>query len=377
MKRRAVLVMAILAFGAVDAAPARADHSPANCSRNALALDITKDRTVVRGGDVITYGVFIGNPGSDACDYTGVSVDFTVPGGQPQVVASIASLPSNTALHQIATVQYTVPTISGPVDLDAFGHAAGTIHDAPANHAGSVTKDLGTTAFLPAMVLTKIGSITSGVAPQTVTYTYTLTNTSPTTKDVPDIPIAGVGVGDDTCAPLAFVAGDANRDNLLNVGETWTFTCSTPYTAAGCHTNVATAAGNPTIDNRPTGAGPVSWTVCLTAPPKGAVKGARASSKRCVTLPSRSVKVRARELSTVRVRVRLNGKNIARSLVHVSGAGISKRARTNGNGMVTFHVRPKKTGRLRISSDQCAVAARLSVKPPRQVVSPALPEVTG
>jgi hypothetical protein len=96
-----------------------------------------------------------------------------------------------------------------------------------------------------------------------------------------------------------------------------------------------------------------------------------------VTLPTKQLKVRAHELATVRVRVRLNGKNIARSLVHVTGAGVKKSGRTNKNGIVTFHLRPKKSGTLSIQSDQCAVAARLSVKPARQVVSPALPRVTG
>jgi hypothetical protein len=376
MTRRAVLVMAMVAFGAIGVAPARANQSPAGCARNALALDITKDKTVIhREGDVIAYGIFVGNPGNDACDYTAVSVDFTVPGGQPQTVATNLNLPSNTPLHQIATVNYTVPPTTTPVDLDAHGHAAGTLHDAPANHAGAVTKDVGTTSFAPSMALTKTGSTIGGVVPLAVTYTYTLTNTTPVSQDLPDFPIVSPAVTDNLCAPLTYIAGDANGDQQLNVGETWTYTCTKTYTAAGCYTNVANATGTVVIDNRPVTAGPVSWQVCATAP-KGAVKGASAGSH-CTVAPTTSVKVRAREFSTVRVRVRVNGKNVAKSLVHISGPGVKKKGRTNKNGMVTFRVRPKKTGRLKISSDQCGVAARLSVKPARQVVSPALPEVTG
>lgn len=377
MLRRAVILMAVMAFGAVGVAPARADQSPAGCTANALALDITKDKTIVRQGDVITYGILIGNNGAGACNYTGVDVDFAVPGGQPQVVATKLNLPAGTALHQIATVQYTVPAISGPVDLVPHANAGGVLHDAVVNHVGVVRKSVGTTAFAPAMALTKTGSTTGGVAPQTVTFTYALTNTSPVGSDLANVPIASPAVSDNLCSPLAYAGGDSNANSLLDVGETWTYTCTTTYNAAGCYTNVANASGTVTTDNRPTTAGPATWTVCTTAP-AGAVEGARAGSpKRCVTLPSKSVKVRARELSTVRVRVRVGGRNIARSLVHVRGAGVSKKARTNKKGMVTFHVRPKKTGRLRISSDQCGVAARLSVKPARQVVSPALPEVTG
>ena len=377
MLRRAVILMAVMAFGAVGVAPARADQSPLKCTANALALDITKDKTIVRPGDVITYGILIGNAGAGACNYTGVTVDFAVPGGKPQIVATNINVPFGMPLHQIATVQYTVPALSSPLDLVPHAHAAGTLHDAPVNHTGEVSKTIGTTAFVPTMALTKTGSTTGGVAPQTVTFTYTLTNTSPITADLPNIPIAGPVVSDNMCSPLAYASGDGNGNSQLDAGETWTYTCTTTYKAAGCYTNVANATGTVVTDNRPTSAGPATWTVCETAP-KGAVKGASAGSpKRCTVAPTTHVKVRARELSTVRVRVRVNGRNIARSLVHLRGPGVSKKARTNKKGMVTFHVRPKKTGRLRISSDQCGVAARLSVKPARQVVSPALPEVTG
>ena len=378
MKRCAVLVMAMVAFGAIGVAPAGAHQDPMGCSRNALALDITKDKTVIhRSGDVITYGIFVGNPGQDACNYSDVTVDFAVPGGQPQTVQVLAGIPSNTPLFQIATVTYTVPPVTGPVDLVAHGHAVGTLHDAPNDHTGQVSKDVGTTSFAPSMALTKTGSTIGGTVPLTVTYTYTLTNTSPVNQSIPDVPIASPVVSDNLCTPVTYVSGDTNGDGRLNVGEKWTYSCTKVYTAAGCYTNVAMASGSVTVDNRPINAGPATYSVCATAP-KGAVKGASAGSpKRCVTLPSTRLKVRARELATVRVRVRVNGRNVARSLVHVRGAGVSKAGRTNNHGMVTFHVRPKKTGRLRISSDQCGIAARLSVKPARQVVSPGLPEVTG
>jgi hypothetical protein len=380
--RRAVIVMAMVAFGAVGVAPARADQTPPNCTKNALSLDITKDKTLVRGGDVITYGIVVGNQGAGACNITNARIVFAVPGpngapGQLQVIDPSLDLPAQVAPHQIASVQYTVPPQSTALDLIAQGEVHGILHDAPNNHSADVTKTLGTTAFAPSMVLTKTGSTIGGTIPLKVTYTYTLQNTSSTFAGLPDVPVANPAVGDNLCAPLTYVAGDGNGDQLLNAGETWTYQCTKTYGAAGCYTNVANATGTVTIDNRPVGAGPATFSVCAT-PPKGAVKGASAGSpKRCVTLPSTRLKVRARELSTVRVRVRVGGKNIARSLVHVRGAGVSKSARTNKHGMVTFHVRPKKTGRLRISSDQCGVAARLSVKPARQVVSPALPEVTG
>jgi uncharacterized repeat protein (TIGR01451 family) len=236
-------------------------------------------------------------------------------------------------------------------------------------------KTIGFSVTNPKLTLTKVGSIQSGQAPQNVVYTYVVRNDSTT-----PVPMNNVRVTDDKCANPTYASGD-NGDGLLSNGEAWTFTCTSLLQAPGVYTNTATACANSTVPGdttRPVCSPPATWTVTLTAPPKSAVKGASAGSpKRCVTLPSTRLKVRARELSTVRVRVRVNGRNVARSLVHVRGAGVSKTGRTDKNGMVTFQVRPKKTGRLRISSDQCGIAARLSVKPARQVVSPGLPEVTG
>jgi uncharacterized repeat protein (TIGR01451 family) len=387
MVRRAVIVMAVVAAAAVAAPRAWADKSPGNCNANDLAVGINRDHDVVHSGDVITYSLSVGNPNTPApnadvaCDYTDVAITFTPPGGQPQPVTTIASLPSNTALHQIATETFTVPTITGPVDLDAWINATGTLHDQAQLHSGSIKKDIGSTAFFPSMALTKTASSAGGVAPQTITYTYALTNTSPVVAGVlDDVPIADPAVSDNLCSPLTYVAGDANGDKQLNARETWTYTCTQTFPAAGCHTNVANATGTVVLDNGPIGAGPASATVCVTAPPpQGAVKGASAKSpKACVSLASTNVKVRAKELNTVRVRVRVNGHNIAKSKVKITGpAGLKKTGVTNRKGIVTFVVRPKRSGRLTIASDQCAVKARVSVKPARRVIAPALPEVTG
>ena len=61
-------------------------------------------------------------------------------GGQAQPVTTVASLPSNKPLYQVATETYTVPTISGPVDLVARVDAAGVLHDSPIkNHDGTLS----------------------------------------------------------------------------------------------------------------------------------------------------------------------------------------------------------------------------------------------
>ena len=87
----------------------------------------------------------------------------------------------------------------------------------------------------PSTILTKTASPTSGTAPLAVTYTYTEKNTG-------DVPITGVALTDDKCAPVARGAdAPGNNDNILDVGETWVFTCSVTLTQTT--TNVVTATG--------------------------------------------------------------------------------------------------------------------------------------
>lgn len=51
-----------------------------------------------------------------------------------------------------------------------------------------------------------------------VTYSYDVTNSG-------DTPLSNVVVSDDTCSPVGYVSGD-DGDNLLEKGETWSYSCS-------------------------------------------------------------------------------------------------------------------------------------------------------
>jgi len=70
--------------------------------------------------------------------------------------------------------------------------------------------------------------------PGPVTYSYTLSNIG--TVSVTDITLVG-----DTCSPIVVVSGDTNSNNILEVEETWVYTCST--TLSETHTNIVTATG--------------------------------------------------------------------------------------------------------------------------------------
>ncbi|PJC53265.1 MAG: hypothetical protein CO029_03700, partial [Candidatus Magasanikbacteria bacterium CG_4_9_14_0_2_um_filter_41_10] len=70
--------------------------------------------------------------------------------------------------------------------------------------------------------------------PGTVKYTYTLHN-------IGTVPVNNVTMVGDTCSPITLISGDTNVDAILDVNETWVYTCSTILTKT--HTNIITATG--------------------------------------------------------------------------------------------------------------------------------------
>ena len=71
----------------------------------------------------------------------------------------------------------------------------------------------------------------------TVTYTYKVANTG-------TIDFKNLVVEDDKCSPVTYVSGN-DSDPLLNVGETWTYTCSTKVLKD--QTNNAKVTGTPVL----------------------------------------------------------------------------------------------------------------------------------
>jgi hypothetical protein len=362
--RRGLVIGMAIALMAWGAAPAVADQSPAGCTSNSLDLTVARDRTLVRNGDVVNYTVTVANDAGTACDVTAVTIVLTLPGrdgtlsGRSVTLASDQSYPAGTHVQTIGSVPYTVDVAPGVSDAVAAAQAVnGVLHDAPVNHAVNISKTLGTTVTQPHMTLTKAASTAGGPAPLGVTYTYALVNDSTTAAS-----IGGVAVTDNLCAPVTAAGGDVNANGLLDVAETWTFTCATTHASAGTYVDTANATGVSTFDNRAVTGGPVTATVVVTP----------SAAPNCVSLP-KSLSARARELTTVRVHVN----SPAGALVHVSGPGIKRTARTNASGVAVFRVRPTKTGTLTIASDQCLNASKVVVHAARRTSARRVPRVTG
>jgi uncharacterized repeat protein (TIGR01451 family) len=349
-----------------------------------LLLDIARDRVVVRNGDVINYYVDVANPNTrgDACDTSNVSIwlQFPARNGQPsptfRPVIRNANYQANASRVRFGPFAYTVNAAPGVTRLEARTSIInGRLHDSPVLSPFNLDKSIGTLMTQPELTIDKVGSITSGQAPANVTYTYTVTNTSTT-----PVPMDRVTVSDNLCANPAYISGD-DGDGVLSNGEHWVFTCSALHQAPGVYTNTASACAYsrvPGDTTRPVCSPPDTWTVTLTPRP-GAPQAQvlPASVSQCTLSTARSLRVRARQLNTIKVRVRTD-QPVAKKTVRLKLPG-TKRAiarKTNSKGVATFRVRPRRSGRATLSAGECATA-RVSVKPARQVAARRVPRVTG
>ena len=86
----------------------------------------------------------------------------------------------------------------------------------------------------PDIHLEKTASLVAVQAPGgPVTYTFVVTNTG-------DVPLTSVDVDDDKCSPVAYVSGDTDGDDKLDLTESWTFTCTAEITEDTTNIGVAT-----------------------------------------------------------------------------------------------------------------------------------------
>jgi hypothetical protein len=376
--RRAVCWVVSMAVGLTGLVtePAMAHQDPPGCQDNSLNLNVGRNLDTFRNGDVVVFTVAGINTAGNPCNVTGANISLTLPAadgsetGQTVTLATNANVAAGATNQQFTPVSYTVALNPGVQIARVRLRASGIVHtQAAADDSVNIDKTLTIGEFQPAISITKTASTPGGLAPQTVTYTYSVKNISTTPEQ-----ITALNVVDDRCAPVTYVSGDANANSRLDLGETFTYTCTSVFTVAGTYVNTATVCGknaNP-LDTRDVCAGPVTATVVVTAPPVPV----RSASKPdvCISVPKK-LSVRARELTTVKVQV--TDGVIKNASIKLSGPGIKRSGRTNSKGEATFKVRPTKKGTLTISSSSCLNAARVSVKAARQTQSRQVPKNTG
>jgi hypothetical protein len=388
MQRRTLLVaLAVTAGGLTSAAPALAQNPP-GCKQSRLHVDIGQDHDLVRIGDTINYSIDSDNIGVDACDVQNVNINLQFPGldGNP------SSTLQNKLAGQTFKAQQLFPAL-GPYAYTVAANAGVGVVSARVSVEKAVLQDIAKTPvnidkgisakiFTPSITIDKTADKTGPLpAPQDVTYTFYVRNGADPTLPAAATALANVKVTDDKCGSPVYSKGD-DGDGLLEIGEVWEFTCKMTHPAPGTYHNVATASGDNILYGRtvPVVSPPDDWTVVLVAPvapppPQGAVKPVAVNQAPCQLSRVNSTTVRARQLNTIRVRVR-NMDAGTRVTLKVPG-GKKYTAKTNKDGLATFRVRPTKSGRATISAPECSDVERLSVKPARKVVAQRAPRVTG
>lgn len=381
MKRRTTLALMIAVAGSMFAStPALAQESPLGCTANRLDLDILADRTDFLPGELINYTVEVSNLGGSGCDVSEVTIVFQYPGPDGKPSGPTRTLTASTR-YNIGTPTITFgpfahtaainPGVDGLVARVSI--ANGRLHD-PLNRRFNVDKEI--SVVQPSLSIDKVGSIESGQAPQNVVYTFYVKNTS-----TAPLPMNDVVVTDDKCGNPVYAGGDSG-DGWLSKDEVWTFTCSMLHQAAGVYTNTAHACAYTRSNRtRPVCSPPDTWTVTLTspppaAPPQVAVKPTTAAQAPCTLSTPNGIVVRAKQLNTIRVRVR-NVDAGSKVTITLPGSKKTVSAKTNASGIATLRVRPTKSGTARISAAECSEVESLRVRPARRVQAQNNPRVTG
>jgi ethanolamine utilization microcompartment shell protein EutS len=193
-----------------------------------IAVEKTPSATAVYVGETVVYNYTVRNPGNDPLSTVSVSDDKCSP-----VTRTGGDTNGNNKLDPGEAWTYVCS-----VALDA-----GTLNKATARGTDSLggTVSAQDTAFVsvisPQIAIEKVADKTEAGVGESVKYTYTVWN-------IGDDPLSSVTVGDNKCNPVSGPQGDTNGNGKLDLGERWTFTCSTAHSNPGETTNTATVTGS-------------------------------------------------------------------------------------------------------------------------------------
>ncbi len=211
--------------------------------RLAPSFEIRKTaiETWVNGSGLVTYRVELKNTGNTTLTPTSVSD----PNCAAPLVGPTGDLgtPPDDKLQMGEIWRYTctrtVSTPSSPPDPDNVPNTAtATMTDGTTSL--TKTADANVKVIHPAINLAVTPETKTILTGGTVAYTYTLTNTG-------DIDITNPAVTAANCSPVVYSAGDADNDGILDVTETWTYTCTTAALTASQTNQAVTATGKDLI----------------------------------------------------------------------------------------------------------------------------------
>ena len=199
-----------------------------------LAVDKTADKTEANLGDTITYTFTVTNTGD--VPLAGVSIDDDKIQG---ITGPAAGDDANNdgKLDPTETWTFTGTYVVQLKDIcEDIVNTAKASADDPCNPEQRIESPPDSvtvrTLYNAALAVDKTADKTEAYLGDTITYTFTVTNTG-------DIPLAGVSIDDNKVQDITGPVGDENNDGKLDTTETWTYTGT--YVANTCEDVVNTA----------------------------------------------------------------------------------------------------------------------------------------
>ena len=209
------------------------DSASVNVINPSVRVEKVADKTVILSGSTVVYSYKVTNTGDDPLDDQYITVNdnqcspvVLVTKGNGDNIFDPGEVWTYTCVKFNMTLDTPIPSPSTP-RIPTAGRSAGRIKP---TSTWSIRRSRSP----------KSADYTVVIPGGLVQYTYLVTNPG-------DVPLANVNVVDNKCAPVVYGSGDANNNGLLDVGETWTYTCTASLAADT--TNTVTATGQPS-DNQ-------------------------------------------------------------------------------------------------------------------------------
>ncbi len=154
---------------------------------------------------------------------TGVTVADVRCDDPPVYTGGDADTDDKLDLTETWTYTCTRTVVQG--EIDAGGMLTNTVDVSSAQEATDSDTLRIPIARTPAISIVKSSATTMVSAPGPVVYDLSVDNTG-------NVTLTGIVVSDPDCSAPAYVSGDADTDDELDVDETWTFTCTRTVTQA-------------------------------------------------------------------------------------------------------------------------------------------------